>query len=698
MKLKRVTAMVSAVVMVFSLLAGVSGSTQSAAKTNSELPKTAGLYRAEWICRAYDEKTDSEFVRTDKDANGNEVLVDDVGNFIRYQDQDNPEYLTNGIKDGWGLGCSPVDDLWFDYVSGNKVKHANLSDLKFTNLDGTALTGVDFESARVDPRAISVNAKKTGPILVTYKGAKKNNKMIIDISLSESFYTANPASIESYVNGDLTVVSGKTKDVYLDLITNWEEARYKIDPATMISVEYWDDAKREDVVLTGADAASLVTVTPVSTDEHHPVYKLTVNGKIPAENSDSFRIRCRYKKYDVNAGDESGWDEDRDVNFRVVEGNTLTGLDTNWNLYIDGNGELNVKEDEAHGFQRENYYDGVPGMPIFIAFRYIDADGNASYVTDAADLTFYDTRWDDAAQKHVLGDKVPAGTVTVEPAGKKTPVVSLNFLPDDLERDGDHEFIVAHKDQVPDPDKALYVNFTYHGYGDGFYKSKKASADTWFNSTMTDGNEDIKIYLAICGNEGRVKAAKFKAVHLIDAKGHDDGGLVKVKSKAGVKFANERSTIESLEITIPAGVIYTDYKLNVEMEVDTDYGGKETWGHFNNYIFYHAAGKGTKYTLGGVTYKVTGEYKAVVSKVKASAKKVVIPRFAGVMKVTAIEKNAMKGCKKLTKIDVESEYIKSVGKGAFDGVPAKAVAKVPKSKKKAYSKMFKTAGFKGKVK
>ena len=195
-----------------------------------------------------------------------------------------------------------------------------------------------------------------------------------------------------------------------------------------------------------------------------------------------------------------------------------------------------------------------------------------------------------------------------------------------------------------------------------------------------------------------MKGAKFKSVSLTDSKGHDYGSMVKVKSNAGVKFENGRTTINSFEFTIPAGVVFTSCKLNVKLEVETDNGGTEEWSHFNCYIMKYPPKKGLKYTLDGVTYKVTGNETASVCKVKAGAKKVTIPRFAGVMKVTAIDANAMKGCKKLTTINVESEYIKSVGKGAFDGVPAKAVAKVPKSKKKAYAKLFKKAGFKGKVK
>lgn len=66
--------------------------------------------------------------------------------------------------------------------------------------------------------------------------------------------------------------------------------------------------------------------------------------------------------------------------------------------------------------------------------------------------------------------------------------------------------------------------------------------------------------------------------------------------------------------------------------------------------------------------------------------------------VTTISKDAFSGDKKLKTITIKSSNIKSVGKNAFKGVPKNAVIKVPAKKKKAYAKLFKKAGFKGKVK
>ena len=66
--------------------------------------------------------------------------------------------------------------------------------------------------------------------------------------------------------------------------------------------------------------------------------------------------------------------------------------------------------------------------------------------------------------------------------------------------------------------------------------------------------------------------------------------------------------------------------------------------------------------------------------------------------ITEIGANAFAGDKKLTNIKVTGNNIKKVGKKAFDGLSKKAVIRVPKKMKKKYEKLFKKAGFKGKVK
>lgn len=62
--------------------------------------------------------------------------------------------------------------------------------------------------------------------------------------------------------------------------------------------------------------------------------------------------------------------------------------------------------------------------------------------------------------------------------------------------------------------------------------------------------------------------------------------------------------------------------------------------------------------------------------------------------MTAIGKNAFKGCKNLKKIIVKSKKLKKIGKNAFQNVKKAAYVKVPKGKAKSYQKMLQKAGLK----
>lgn len=66
--------------------------------------------------------------------------------------------------------------------------------------------------------------------------------------------------------------------------------------------------------------------------------------------------------------------------------------------------------------------------------------------------------------------------------------------------------------------------------------------------------------------------------------------------------------------------------------------------------------------------------------------------------VTSIGKKAFYGDKKLKSIQVKGTALKKVGSKALKNIAAKAVIKVPKSKKKAYVKIFKGKGQKKTVK
>lgn len=66
--------------------------------------------------------------------------------------------------------------------------------------------------------------------------------------------------------------------------------------------------------------------------------------------------------------------------------------------------------------------------------------------------------------------------------------------------------------------------------------------------------------------------------------------------------------------------------------------------------------------------------------------------------VVSIGKRAFYGDKKLTRITVKGTGLKSVGSQALKGISAKAVIKVPKAKKKDYTRLFKKKGQKKSVK
>ena len=131
--------------------------------------------------------------------------------------------------------------------------------------------------------------------------------------------------------------------------------------------------------------------------------------------------------------------------------------------------------------------------------------------------------------------------------------------------------------------------------------------------------------------------------------------------------------------------------------------------------------KGTVFESGSIAYVITKfdsevEVKAIKNKnVKTVNIPDIVTKNGKRYKVTSIGKNAIKNCKKLKKvtigkniakiganafsgnknlktITVKSANIKSVGAKAFKGISKKAKIKVPKSKLKAYKKLFNKKG------
>ena len=98
-------------------------------------------------------------------------------------------------------------------------------------------------------------------------------------------------------------------------------------------------------------------------------------------------------------------------------------------------------------------------------------------------------------------------------------------------------------------------------------------------------------------------------------------------------------------------------------------------------------------TIAGVKATVT----AIGNNAFASAKKKVTSVTIG-SNVTTIGNKSFAGCSKLKKISIQSQKLKKVGTKALQGIHKKAVIKVPKKNKKAYTKLFKGKGQKKTVK
>jgi len=121
-----------------------------------------------------------------------------------------------------------------------------------------------------------------------------------------------------------------------------------------------------------------------------------------------------------------------------------------------------------------------------------------------------------------------------------------------------------------------------------------------------------------------------------------------------------------------------------------------------------------------ISSKTSGGTVSYVKPKKKSAKTATIPASIQIngltYKVTAIEKNALKGCQKLTqvtiganvqtigksafegckkikKITIQSTNLKSVGKKAIKGIDKKCTIRVPKKKIQTYKKLFQGKGF-----
>ncbi|MEI3571264.1 MAG: leucine-rich repeat protein [Roseburia faecis] len=93
-------------------------------------------------------------------------------------------------------------------------------------------------------------------------------------------------------------------------------------------------------------------------------------------------------------------------------------------------------------------------------------------------------------------------------------------------------------------------------------------------------------------------------------------------------------------------------------------------------------------TIDGVTYKVT----SIADNAFKNNKK--ITKVVIGNNIVSIGKTVFSGCKNLKTITIKAKNLtsKSIKKGAFGGISKETVIKVPKSKYKAYKKLFRAKG------
>ncbi|MBR1598396.1 MAG: leucine-rich repeat protein [Lachnospiraceae bacterium] len=249
-----------------------------------------------------------------------------------------------------------------------------------------------------------------------------------------------------------------------------------------------------------------------------------------------------------------------------------------------------------------------------------------------------------------------------------------------------------------------------------------------------DGEETVAVTNARTEEDTEVECFRFSADIPIasaddyddeedeDAEEYEEGEDVEEEEvepeTANVHFYVEKSTGRWVHADIDTEVsLDIVYPTAVEVALSIPQKAKKSGTLKNGYVM---AYKGVKYK---VQYKKKKAYLVVsgsASKAKLTVEKTVKilgkkykvteignNAFAGNKKlktlvvkadVTKLGKQAFYNSKKLKTITFRSTAIKSVGKNAFKNVPKTATIKVPGKKKADYSKKFKKAGFKGKVK
>lgn len=156
------------------------------------------------------------------------------------------------------------------------------------------------------------------------------------------------------------------------------------------------------------------------------------------------------------------------------------------------------------------------------------------------------------------------------------------------------------------------------------------------------------------------------------------------------------SAVKTFTITVKKNAVYTvgNYKYKIT-NAKTDGKGTVSLTGVKSKALKKKLNKiavGATVKIGGKKFNVT----EIGSKAFSDCKKVTSVAIGA--NVTKIGASAFSNCAKLKKIKISSKKLKSVGKNAFKNISPKATIKVPKAKKKAYTKILKSKGQKKSVK
>ena len=232
--------------------------------------------------------------------------------------------------------------------------------------------------------------------------------------------------------------------------------------------------------------------------------------------------------------------------------------------------------------------------------------------------------------------------------------------------------------------------------GDFTVASGKEPVFTWYQGDVTNGNLSTDSLGATTPKETGIYTL------VVKADGAEKGGIVYTVAELRVKVTIEKEQVKEQPTTPQPsdttvaqppknGDVIADDKTKAKFEV-TDVTKKE--------VTYHApiTIKAKTITI-PATIKINGEiYKVTkIDKNALKGNKKVTKIVVG-SNIQSIGDYAFSGCKKLKTIIIQSKKLttKTVSKKAFKGIAKKVVVKVPKKKRTAYKKLLKKKGLSSK--